>query len=132
MDKIVSYTRYYRDKPKIVVNFREPLVTCYTTACATYMINELKSVTEELEQFAMDLSRSQKAVSEGYGSFTCEMTGYVIITKNDQPVNFYADAGCRSFDHQWQWVDPLFVQMSIEFGVVAAIDKTLYCRDASM
>lgn len=55
--------------------------------------------------------------------------GWVVITKNGQAINFYADCGDEDCDEQWQWVDTIFQAIVTEYGVnYESIDKTFYCR----
>lgn len=65
-----------------------------------------------------------------YGRIILEKEGWVIITKNDQVINFYADCGDEECDVQWQWVDPIFQAIVTEYGVnYESIDRLLGLRE---
>lgn len=55
--------------------------------------------------------------------------GWIIITKNGQAINFYADCGNIAFDDEWRWVNSLFQAIVTEHGLnYESIDKYFYCE----
>lgn len=55
--------------------------------------------------------------------------GWVIITKNGQAINFYADCGNILMDEEWRWVDSVFQAIVTEYGLnYGSIDKFFYCK----
>ena len=65
---------------------------------------------------------------ENYGRIILE-EGWVVITKNGQVINFYADAGDEDCDKEWQWVDAIFQAIVTEYGVnYDSVDRLFRAR----
>lgn len=68
------------------------------------------------------------ATENNYGRIVLE-EGWIVITKNGQVINFYADAGDERCDERWQVIDPIFQAIVVEYGInYSSIDKTFRVR----
>tara|TARA_B110000285_G_C14928523_1_gene516226 strand:- start:231 stop:425 length:195 start_codon:yes stop_codon:yes gene_type:complete len=58
-----------------------------------------------------------------------ENDGWVVIMKNNQAINFYADSGDISHDLPWRWIDTVFQAIATEYGIRTAIETKLYLQN---